>query len=733
MSAVILPSEPHAPTPPKQGWRSRAIARVSAALDAESDRFVLWLPALLGLGIGIYFALPSQAPLVLVFALVAIAVAIGFALPPRQRRIALPAFAAFGLGIGAAALRTEHVAAPIVAHDLGVRHVEGTVRWFEPLEAPGRLRLILDRPVIEGLQPEQSPVRMRLRLAGVQAEPRVGDRIALYAKISPPPGEVAPGGYDFARVAWFERLGAVGFGGKFELIAHAEQNSRGLSRLFASLRAEIQRRIWAALPERQAAFATALITGARAGIPHADLLDMQKSGLLHILSISGFHLALVAGLVMAAVRGGLAFIEPIALYWPLKKIAAALALLVSAFYVGISGGDVATWRSFVMLAVAMGAILIDRPALTMRSVALAAGFILLLMPESLFNPSFQMSFGAVAAIIAGYEWLRTRPRGEQPRAGIFQRYARWLLLALGTTLLAELATAPFAAYHFNQLVLAGFFSNEIADLLFGLYIMPFAIVSVLAMPFGLEEWPLRLMGFGLDQCLNLTHWFAALNIAGVPLTYYFKAWPLAALLCVVFGGVWIILWRTRLRYLGALFFTAGILVAALTPGADLIADESGHFAFRVKGDAGWQYGLVGVRSTGFKGQSWIRRLGGDPAIEARAQKFMHCDALGCAVDAGRGGMFSLVRDGRALEEECATHGAILSLVAATKFCASGAMVLDSQRLRREGPIALRLADNGSWQVMATRSQSIWPWHPQIAPRTLPPITAVEYPEDDSDD
>lgn len=709
VSATVVPlkrPEDPAPLPALPSRAGRLARSIVAAFEAESDRAVLWLPVLLALGIGGYFALPSPPPLVLVHGFAAILVVAALAAPGAWRRRAIWPAVMIAAGAFASAWRVESNHAPVLTRDLGVREIEGTVRWFEPLEAPGRGRLVIEQPRVEGLAPEDTPSRIRLRLQGMEREPAIGDRIKALVALSPPPGEIVPGGYDFARVAWFQGIGAIGYGGgKYTLLAPAGAQT-GPAQFFARLRTLIQARIRAVLPGRSGAFAAALTTGARAAMGKEDLVALTNSGLLHILSISGLHLALVAGLAMVGLRGLLALIEPLAVSLPLKKIAAALALGVSAFYVGLSGGDVATWRSFIMLAVAIGAILIDRPALTLRSIAFAAILILVLSPESLFHPSFQMSFGAVTALVAGYEWARAR-RAARPETAPspWLRPARFLLAVAATTLLAELATAPFSAYHFNQFVLAGLIANEIAIPLLGFFVMPLAMIAVLAMPLGLEAWPLRALGWGLEQLLEVAHWVAALPRA----VTFIEPWPLYALLVVVFGGLWLALWRTRLRWIGAPIAALGVALAILSPGPDLIADADGAIAYRARGGEGWRYGVVGTRAHSFKAEAWVRRLGGDPAGAADAAKGMACDALACLAAAGRGAQFVIVRDGRALAEECAGAQAIIAGAGVDRArCAEPRLVLDPPRLREEGPIAVRFV-RGAPRVVAKGAGTGWPW------------------------
>jgi len=225
-----------------------------------------------------------------------------------------------------------------------------------------------------------------------------------------------------------------------------------VSAAVARLRQAIGRRIVEALPGQAGAIANALITGERGGISEATNQAFRDSGLFHILSISGLHMVIMAGAVFFSIRLLLAAIPAIALRYPIKKWAAAAAMLGAFGYLMISGAAFATVRSYIMISIMFLAVMLDRPALALRNVALAALAILLVWPESLFDPGFQMSFAAVVALVAAYEWLRQR---EEQRAAVTMRGSlRQLLLFFGgiitSTLIASLAVAPFGIYHFHK-------------------------------------------------------------------------------------------------------------------------------------------------------------------------------------------------------------------------------------------------------------------------------------------
>jgi len=711
MAAVVL-KMPHrdAGEEPTPARRLTLLQWLAHELAAERDRHVLWLPVFIGIGIGFYFLLPIEPPLIVPLVLGPVAIALAWLMPKNIRRLIIPTFVAIWIGFLAGVVRTSLVAAPVLSRPL-FADVTGVVRWREPLVS-GALRLVIDVQSIEGLTRPETPRRVRVSLRGVEKAPEIGDLVELKAKLEPPDGPPMPGGYDYARVAWFSGVGAAGYGGDtISVLKPAQQIGSDLSRWFAKARVTIEERIDANMPQHDAAVATALIVGARGGISRGDTSAMQNAGVSHVLSISGFHFALIAGMIFFLVRGGLALIEPIALRWPLKKIAAVVALAGSAFYVGLSDGSAPVIRSFIMFAVAILAILIDRPALSMRTVAFAAGILLIASPESLLDPSFEMSFGAVIGLLAAYEWWGSRKKNENElRLPVF---VRGIVATALTSLVAEISTAPFAAYHFNQFQGYGLLGNEIIVPLLSFFIMPLGALSVAVMPFHLEHWPLTAMGWGIDEMLKAAHWTAGLPGA----VAYLTPWPAFALVLMVAGGLWLALWRRPWRLAGAPVALLGLAFALLAAAPDLYVSDAGNaMAFRVHGENGWSYGLLGTKPDSYRGEAWLKGLGVDPAMPLVASSLVKCDSLGCVVPAGRGGEVSLVRDGRALAEECNRAIALVSLVRIADDCRTPRVLIDPSRSNK-GAAALRLSQRKASVQFAIEAKR--PWHHGPMPDAFP--------------
>ena len=307
------------------------------------------------------------------------------------------------------------------------------------------------------------------------------------------------------------------------------------------LRQVIGARIAAALPGETGAIATALITGERGGISEPTNDAFRDSGILHILSISGFHMAIMAGSVFFIVRLGLAAFPSVALRYPIKKWAAAAAMAAAIAYLLISGGAFATVRSTIMISIMFMAVLLDRPALALRNVILAATLILIVFPESLFDVGFQMSFAAVLALVSVYEALRRRHAWEALMQHASSRFVLFFAGIVLSTLIASAAVAPFAAYHFHKSQQFAVIANLIALPVCNIVVMPAALVALIAMPFGLETLPLWVMGRGIEAMVWVAH-----RVAEVPgAVLRVPAMPSTAFVLMIAGGLWLMLWQTR--------------------------------------------------------------------------------------------------------------------------------------------------------------------------------------------
>ncbi len=542
------------------------------------------------------------------------------------------------VGFAAGEIETWAAMAPVLERRLGPVAVEGRVLEAEPLPA-GR-RIVVEPTQIGRLAPDQLPARVRIKLRDNEGAPLPGEGIAVRAVLLPPPAPAMPGAYDFQRRAFFDRLGAVGYavGAVHELPGEAPSAWR--TRL-AALRADMTRRIQAALPGRTGAIAAAIITGETHAIPEVDAQAFRDAGLAHILVIAGLHMGMVAGIAFFTIRFGLALVPFLALRLNTKKWAASAALLVTFVYLLLSGITVSSRRSFVMTALVLLAVLIDRLSVSARALAWAALIIILWSPFAVTGPSFQMSFAAVGGLVAFYETFREPISGWYRDAGWMRRWGLHLLVGVFTTLVTTFATTPFTVFHFNRFPIYSVVANVVAVPITGFWVMPWAILSCVLMPFGGERIALVPMGWGMDAIAEVartvTSWpGAALTLPSMP------DWGLMVL---SLGGFWLCVWRGRWRLLGLGPIAAGCLTLLLPRPPDVLVDsESRVMAVRA---ADGSYLASTASRAGLAEETWTRRsaVAAGPAWPrngASTDGVITCDAQACIYRA-RGRVVALDR------------------------------------------------------------------------------------------
>lgn len=655
-------------------------------LATEQDRWFVWLPVTFGAGIALYFWLPVEPALLVALAALLFAGTLRavwrYGAPAMLMGGALSAAAA---GFAVAKLRTDWIAAPVLKRQAGPIEVRGWIELVEPRPSGGQ-RITVLVSTIKGLAPEDRPQRVRLRLQGTNPALKAGDPVNVRAMLSPPAGPALPGGYDFARAAWFQGLGAVGFAlapVTIDTDAEGAPASMQARAAIERVRQAIGARVTSALPGERGEMANALITGQRGGISDATNDAFRDSGLLHILSISGLHMVVMAGAVFMVVRFALALIPALALRFPIKKWAAAAAMLGALGYLLISGASFPTVRSWIMISIMFAAVMLDRPAVALRNVAVTALAILIVFPESLMDVSFQMSFAAVVALVSAYELLRER--GED---GLSARRspAYALLLFFGgivlSTLVASFAVAPFAAYHFHKSQQYAVLANLIAIPICNIVVMPAALVTLMAMPLGWEWGPLQVMGWGIDAMT-----WCAYRVAALPgAVGHIPAIPAAAFALMLTGGLWLTLWRTRWRLLGLVPVALGLAVAPLRQAPDVLIGRDGTLVAVREGKAGLS-ALAG-RGGMFELGRWLEHDGDARTPEAVAEaKAFRCDAAGCVAEvAGR--VVAVARHAAALRDDCAAASVRVVTTPEARACTEGGLTLSQGRLRALGAHAI---------------------------------------------
>ena len=578
-------------------------AQMAAWIGGMRGLLFPWVPVMLGIGISLWFSLAWE-PGPLAYGVAGGVVLAGIALRLWGGEGWHPvgvAAACIAAGFVLSGVRAVRVDAPV----LSFRYygpVEGRIVAIDRSQSD-QTRVTLDRVRLDRVAPGRTPTRVRISLHGeARLRPEPGMTVMTTALLSPPDGPVEPGGFDFRRMAWFDGLGAVGYTrSPMLLLEPTEPGALRIGRLRAAIRAGVEARI----EGEPGAFSAALITGDRAGIGQATLQDLRDANLAHLLAISGLHMGLLAGFVFAALRYGLAAIPPLALRVPAKKVAAVIAMAAGTFYLALSGGNVATERAWVMVMVMLGAVLFDRRALSLRSVALAATVLLALQPETLTEPGFQMSFAATTALVAAFAGLRGRlGPGRMPS------WVTPVFTLFFSSLVAGFATGPFAAAHFNRIAEYGLVANMLAVPVMGLAVMPGAVVAGLLAPLGWEAPALWVMEQGTGWILWVAAMVAGWRGAVIPVV----SPPAGVLGAIALGALWFVLWRGPARLAGIAPIALAFGVWGFATRPPLIVTADGILAGLWTSDG---RALSAEKGAGFAAGQWLEN-DGDDADQIRA-------------------------------------------------------------------------------------------------------------------
>jgi competence protein ComEC len=683
-------------------------ARIEALLERERAQLPLWFTAAFGTGIAgwLWLAGPSEWSALLLIAL-GMAVA-GSALGPGRIGRAL-LFSGIAVAAGCALIwwRSNEVAAPRLDRPTVITF-EGRVEKLESRAAKGDLRLTL-APSTLGLPPL---VRVSLPEDGSPVGLGDGATIKLRARLQPPPPMALPGSHDFARDAWFQGIGGVGRAiGPIELAQPSRAG--GLD----ALRDRLGRHIREQLPGPAGGIATALATGDQAAVGEEDADSMRRSGLAHLLSVSGLHIAAVVGAAMLLTLKLLALSERLALRFNLVLVAAGVGALTGIAYTLLTGMQVPTVRSCVASLLVLGGIALGRDAISLRLVAVGALIVLLFRPEAIAGASFQMSFAAVISIIALHQWAPVRRWLARREEILPMRAMRSLFGLLLTGLVVEVALIPFALYHFHRAGLYGVAANIIAIPLTTFVIMPLEAGALLLdlVGWGVPLWTAT--GWATDSLLRLAHMVGSAEGAVAMLPTMSRG----AFACMVGGGLWLCLWTSRIRIWGIVPFALGALGAGLAPVPTLLVTGDGQHLALVRDD-----GVpVLLRS---KSGDFVRDLmseasayDGDP-LALEEQRFARCSRDACVADLVNGDrawrLLALRSrnsiDWTTLTHACADADIVVSDRWLPKGCSPRWLKLDRKSLEQTGGLAIYLSDAPRVESVASRIAR-HPWSLALAP------------------
>ncbi|MBX3598443.1 MAG: ComEC/Rec2 family competence protein [Rhizobiaceae bacterium] len=703
-----------------------AINELKSLSDLEQERGTVSLLAPVAIGVGalIYYRLgfePGWLPLLLWLS-VLLAFAVRAWGKPALRTVLLGLALAAG-GASLAKLEVTLASTKMLGSEVSTT-LSGKVVDIDHL-ANGRIRLLIDVQSTQQPALRYQPDRVRVSAGRLPSGIKAGSSIKGRVKLHPPSGPTRPGGYDFSFDSYFAGIGANGY---FLAVPQmlTEQDAATFRTTIDNVRNALAARIRSAIGGPEGEIAAALIVGVRAGIPEEVNESLRRTGLAHILSISGLHMALVAGIAMGAIRCAFALLPGFSSRRPVKKFASVGALAVLTAYVLISGAEIAAMRSYLMIAIMLLATLLDRRALSMRNLALAAVAVLVVTPHEIVGPSFQMSFAATAALIGGYSiWTASGwSGGVQPRErSIVARIAAAAVTAvLGTiitALVAGAATSIYGAWHFQRVSPLSLVANLLVSPIVSLVVMPFAVLGMIAMPFGLDGLMFSIMGQGLSIMLKTSDWLSEqspLDAVG-EISGYAVIWFTAALLVAVLP-------TTRIRWAALPMAVVGGILLATSPQTDVLVSEDARLV-AIKGADGQL--LINRRQTGgFTIEGWEKAMATDEVVPAKSindredtllanisnQRFV-CSKGVCAVEHATGAIIVFSSENRVSDELCAIADLVVLQVPAKGAPCDGVTFIDAQLLARNGAASVQIGENlEPLKVYYAINEPFRPWHRQ---------------------
>ncbi len=685
--------------------------RLALAFEGEVEhrRLFLWLPVALGAGVVLYFTADREPPLFLCGVLFAAFAAAAFTARAHRKAFCLfVALAACAGGMLSAGWRTASVAAPVLDR-IRIVDVEGYIEEMDFRRTGARL--ILRVAAMDGVDPDKTPYRIRVTTR--RAPPfEAGTYVQMKARLLPPSRAAQPGGYDFARDAWFARIGAVGnVLGPLDLAEAPEPPDIWLAATMAidRCRNALARRVDQIVGGDAGAIAAAMVTGKRDLLSDDAKSLIREAGIFHVITISGVQMTLVAGIFFVGLRRILALSQTLALRYPIKKWAAGAAIVAAVLYDIATGSRIGTERALFMTTIMLVAVLLDRHALSMRNLAFAALAVLLFEPEALLGASFQLSFAAVAALIAVYEARAAGRRSEDGadmsgrgggRFGL--RHGHGLRGALFATFCASSATAAFMAYDFHEMnpyVLVG---NPLTLTIIEIFAVPGALLGTFLYPFGLDAFVWHWVGFGIAIIMAAARFVGSLPGSSLHLPA-FAPWSLVFFALAVLSAV---IWRSFvLRATAIPLALIGLAGAASGATFDIaVAPLGDAVAVRL---ADGRLAVLGQRPSAFAAEQWLRADADGRDAKSAVQKSA-CDTLGCVGHLADGRALSLVLDQAAFAEDCLRATVLVTPLFAPRGCAAP-IVIDRESLKATGAVTLKVSGDSFVMQTARGAGENRPW------------------------
>ena len=636
---------------------------------------------------------------------------------PYLRRAAVAMAVALAFGCAFVWVKSELVGTRPIARTMVV-WLDGKVlaREEQPAQERVRLRLAAREPA----SGRAIVVRVNLKQGDDRPEFAEGSILHLRARLVPPAAPMLPGGYDFSRAAWFSGIAATGTVlGQPQVVAAGEPDG-----LIRRTQRSLSHHVRMNLSGSPGALAAAFASGDRGAIAPEDEDAMRDAGLTHLLSISGLHVsAVIAAAYFLALRL-MGLVPWLALRVRLPIAAAGAGALAGIGYTLLTGAEVPTIRSCIGAVLVMLALVLGREPLSMRMVAVAAALVLLIWPEALVGPGFQMSFASVIAIVALHGSAPMRAFNAPREEPLWARGLRNLASILLTGVVIELALMPIGLFHFHRAGVYGALANVIAIPLTTLASMPLIALALLfdAVGAGAPCW--WLAGKSLELLLALAHWTAAMPGAVTMM----PAMGEGAFALFLAGGFWLALWRGPLRLLGLVPATLGLILLLQVRAPDLLISGDGRHV-GITGEAADELLVLRESRSDYSRDNLTETAGMNGEVRLLDDwPGARCNADFCAITLRRGGRDWQVLMSRsndmAQERELAAACERADVVVSSRYlpysCHPRWLKADRGSLEQSGGLTIDLADQRIESVAEGEGEHGW-WSPTIRPPRRKPV------------
>ncbi|EAL59993.1 ComEC/Rec2 family protein, partial [Wolbachia endosymbiont of Drosophila simulans] len=559
-------------------------------LRNEQYNLILWFPVFQCVGILTYFSLSFEPSCISIFLLL-LPTLILIAILYKRYAILCIALIAVLIGFTASKLRTALVDTQILDKERYVKDIVATVKDINDrgsykqfllsveksptisksspvIPAPPFVIPVLDTGIQKkkiwipasraGMTPDRALDNIRISVrTKVEKGIKIGDQVKLSAKLFPlkiAPSEYA---YDFARIAYYQKISATGFATS-KIALHKKAEARKFQEYIESFRQYIYENLQQNIKKPHADIISALLIGKKDGIDQKTMDAIRDSGIAHLFAISGLHLSFVAGLFFVVFRNLFAISETLTLKYNTKKISAFLTILPTTFYLLITGMQISAQRAYIMVILVLVAIMIERKYRGLIAIAFAAAVILIIEPEAILKPGFQMSFSAVLALVASYQINANK---------LFKiKIMKYFVSIMISSVIASLATVPYTIYNFNYFSISGIITNLVAIPIVTLIIIPLGIIYVLLIPLGIEWIIAPFIERPINSILYITNAIASLQYLVIPI----RTFPASSIIIITFGLLWLCLWERNWRFLGFFFIVLGICFSAAYKTPDIL-------------------------------------------------------------------------------------------------------------------------------------------------------------------